>query len=196
MDFLNPLFTAVGGAGVIVIGLAVWLGGVWGKRIASREAAADRKELEALKRDLDSRQAQTTKLSDERFRIYSELWGALADLGSFGDELWERVTPNALTHFVHAHRAAVILTNRGRLLLTEDHYRQLTSTLETFGQYSFGKGRLLELRTDEQLDDIVRDANLMEIHRSIRENGATRDRYRKLLGEIAAQFRTRLGLAA
>lgn len=196
MDLLNPVFAAAGGAGVFMLGLGAWLGGVWASRIARKEAAADQRELEALRRELDSRQAQAAKISDERFRIYSELWGVLADLGSFGDELWERVTPTALTSFVHAYRAALVLTNRGRLILSEDHYQQLNATLQVFGQYSLGKGRLLELRSDEQLDEIVRNANFVEIHGTIRDNGATREKYRQLLSEIAIQFRARLGLAA
>ena len=95
----------------------------------------------------------------------------------------------ALTH-------ARISVNRGRLILKEEHYLELSTLLHEFEKYHIGKSRLIDLRSDDALDEIYRDFHENDIREQIQENRNLRDRYQKALDNVLNAFKDELGLSA
>jgi hypothetical protein len=84
--------------------------------------------------------------------------------------------------------------NKGRLILAENHYRQLCQIMDEFDNYAKGKAELIELRSSESRDAafnefVVRQKN---IRQQIWDNAHHRRQYQQLLDEIAVEFKRQL----
>ena len=195
-ELFGTIFAAVGGAGILLLGLGAWLGKVWASRIAEAEKAFYAKELEQLKLALDLRRRQQERVSEAQFKLYSDVWSALQDLKSIGDRLWERVTLNTLQEFLVELTNARAAVNRGRLILTDHQYQQLHLLLSSFERYRVGKLRLLEIRSGEELEEHFRLDSEHRIRLQIHENQHAKVAYEPLLDQILQSFRHQLGLVA
>jgi hypothetical protein len=187
------LLAAVGGSGVLVLGLGAWLGKVWAARIRDSDKARLEEQLARLRSDLDITRSQQHRTSEARFGLYGQVWVFLQDVKILGDRLWERADRETLDKYRLALEEARAAINKGRLILREDHYRRLSELLNTFERFRVGKKRLIDIRTREELEQNFGFED--EIREQIRRNGELRDQYDRLLNEIVDHFRRQLGLA-
>jgi hypothetical protein len=58
MEVLTTILATIGGAGVLIVGLAAWLGNVWASRIRDSEKARSDREIEVLKASLEIQNPQ------------------------------------------------------------------------------------------------------------------------------------------
>ena len=179
----------LGGASVIVGGLSVWLGKVWAKRIAERERHVHAKEIELLKAQIGNEQRRNSRTEDAEFKLYNEVWGQLQEVNTQGDELWANASRNNWEAFLISLRNAHLAMNKGRLILTDNHYQQLCEIMPAFEYYARGKEELIELRSSELQDSAFNE--FLE-RRQIQENARYRNRYQQLLDEIAGEFKKQL----
>jgi hypothetical protein len=187
---------SAGGAGVIIAGLAAWLGRVWLSRIVEAEKAIHSRELEFLKSSLESAREHQQRISGARFELYIDVWNHLQDLKTIGDRLWERASLDQVGSLLNALSAVRMAVNRGRLILLEHHYQQLLDVFRTFENYQIGKMRLVQIRSAEELEENYGYEGEGSIQHQIHKNREFKERYEVLLDEIAIQFRDALGLSA
>lgn len=194
---ISSIILPVGGTGAIIVGLGAWLGKLWANRILDIEKARHARELEKLKSELEFEKLKKRKISDERFKLYNEVWHAFQDLKSIADRLWERATPEILHEFVVALAVTKRAANRARLILTENHFRTLKRVLESFENYRLGKNRLIEIRSKRELKNnySLYHGGENEVTDQIHENLRKKNEYDLLLDKIVNQFRVELGLA-
>ena len=65
---------AVGGSGVIIVGLSVWLGNISVSQIEASTKAKYTKEIKLLETQLELSRVQQVRNSEARFRLYSEVY--------------------------------------------------------------------------------------------------------------------------
>ncbi len=193
---ITELVGVIGGWSVILAGLSTWLGKVWSGRILQSENAAHNKEIENLKSELELERTREVRNSDAQFTLYSEVWSSLMDVKSVGDELWKRASRSNIENFIKALGNANISVNRGRLILKEQHYNQLRDILNEFTEYQVGKVRLHELRSSQELDEMLQMFPEEEIRHQIAHNRQCKESYESLLEEIVNEFRSQLGIRA
>src|SRR5262245_60185635 len=180
-ELFGTVFAAVGGAGILLLGLGAWLGKVWATRIAESEKADYSQKLERLKAELALKSSQQARVSEAQFKLYSDVWVKLQDLKSIGDQLWLQVTLDTMHEFVIALAHARSMVNRGRLILTDHQYEQLDQALRSFELYRVGKLRLFQIRTGEELAEHFRKDSAQRILQQIHENRSARESYQAIL---------------
>lgn len=197
---------AVGGSGVIIVGLSAWIGQLMASSIeASTKAKYEKelvvlqseydKEIVSLKSSLEESRSRKKRTSDARFGLYREVWSQLMDLKSAGDRLWENASKQNLETFIALLDKAKLATNRGRLILREEHYQQLQQAFLRFKDYEIGKNRLVELRSPEMLRELYQDFNADDITHQIAANASAKRDYEQITQDILWEFRQQLGLA-
>ena len=192
-ELIASVIAAAGGVGVLFVGAGAWLIKQWSDRLATANEAHHARELELLKNNLDLSRTQQNRLSEAQFNLYVEVWNKLQEVKTAGDRLWEKASPDTLVAFRESLRAAYLAANRGRLILSEEHYTQLTELLRHFKDFEVGKAKLIETR---DLHDVEQGFDILEIMNQVEENGQAKDSYDRLLGQIVAEFRKQLGIAA
>ena len=217
-DSFLTLLAALGGAGVVVLGLSAFLGKVWSERIIGRERMAAARELEhermfanralehekaqfsreleLLRAELQATNDHSRRVTDARFALYADVWERLQRLRDAGDDLWRNATRLTAEQFGLAFLEAKAATNRGRLILREHDYQELQQVFATFAQYDLGKRKLITLRSVEDIRDDAHRVRPDVIAMQIEQNGVARQRYDELIDQIARQFRGTLGTAA
>ena len=195
-EVMLTIIGTVGGSGLLVVGLSSWLGKIWASRIEIATRASYEKEIKRLESSLELSLAQQVRNSDARFELYSEVWTQLIDLLSAGDRLWESASKGNLESFISLVDRAQLATNRGRLILREDHYQQLQGAFQSFESYEIGKRHLVNLRFPGAIDELYADFNEQQIVDQIQQNAESKGRYEDLSVEILGEFRQQLGLTA
>ena len=195
-EVMLTIIGTVGGSGLLVVGLSSWLGKIWASRIEIATRASYEKEIKRLESSLELSLAQQVRNSDARFELYSEVWTQLIDLLSAGDRLWESASKGNLESFISLLDRARLATNRGRLILREDHYQQLQGAFQSFESYEIGKRQLVNLRFPGAIDELYADFNEQQILDQIQQNAESKGRYEDLSVEILGEFRQQLGLTA
>ena len=196
LDLIVTVMGAAGGSAVLVAGLGAWLGKVWAARINESDKAKFSQELERLRSDLNMARVQRQRISEAQFKLYNEVWFHLQDLKFIGDQLWNRATLENVKALRAALTNAHVAINRGRLILAEIHYQELMEVLSEFDKYELGKGRLIEIQSEQELEESFRTDAGTRIVEQITANATVRRRYEALLGEVVQHFRRELGLAA
>jgi hypothetical protein len=199
MSAISLVFTILGTAGcsaALVAGLGAWLGKVWAARIKESDRARFQRDIERLRSDLELSRARLNRISEAQFTLYSQVWMHLQDLKVIGDQLWERATVEKLHALGGALANAQLAIHRGRLVMVEAHYQELIGILSEFAKYQVGKERLIEIRSQRELEDNFQLDLGQRVIDQIRANGAIRERYGRLLDEVVQHFRRQLGLTA
>src|SRR5258707_9889693 len=93
--FITGIFGGVAGSLVVVYGLSRWLGGVWKAKILERVQQDNRKEIEAMKSEMQASVDKANRLLDAgvskailvtrthfetEFIAYKEIFAALSDV--------------------------------------------------------------------------------------------------------------------
>lgn len=184
----------LGGSGALIFGLSAWLGKIWANRIAARERAEIEARLNTQRSGLELDQSRVERGEEAQFQLYNEVWQKLQNLKFYGDDLWEAATISNLRRFIEALEHANKAIEKGRLLLSENHYSELKRLLAEFGEYSVGKEKLIELRSSKLLSAIYENNTEEQILAQIQRNAQHKDSYESLLEEIVVEFKERLHL--
>jgi len=192
MDIASIL-ALYGIGGVIIIGISIWISKLIFSGIIESHKTSNQKQIEFLKSELAILKEISLRNSNAQFKLYTELWDALQDLKSIGDRLWERVSPNEVELFSKVLLEAQIAVNRGRLILSVEHYLKLISIFKSFNNYRIGKKRLLEIRSEQEWKENIRILSENNIHQQILSNRKNKKDYDNLLDEILMNFKKALG---
>jgi hypothetical protein len=193
---------AIGGASVIIFGLASWLGKVWAGRILEADRANYNKEVERLKNELnkelesykcqiDLARLALSRYSENQFNLYNQLWIALSELKIAGDVLWYKVDIDSVLAFSDKLRKTREELLKHALLVEKQHYEQLNKLLAHFSNYMLGKYTLLELdgRNNSTLEGLHEALARQGI---IQDNATTKKSYEQLLDLILDSFKEQL----
>lgn len=186
-----------GGTLVVIGGLSTWLGNVWAKRILQSQINNHniqlenlkgnlQKEIDRSKNQLDVLKESSVRYSEFQFRLYNELWGELYSLEIIADALWEKADYATLSRFVEQFKKTKDQIKKNALLIEEGHLSELLHLLDEFGSYQFGKGKLIELRKNNNY------YNESSINDLIKSNGLFKQRYSAILLALSGQFRRQI----
>lgn len=204
-EIVAAVLISFGGASVIILGLASWLGKVWANKILEQDKARYKREIEELKNNfnkeleyyktqLDLAKSALSRYSENQFNLYNKLWISLCELKIAGDKLWDRVDEKTVLDFAVKVIAAKENLFKNALLIEEEHYKQLTELLDKFGRYSFGKYTLIQLDKERRNNPSFKLdlGNALLMSEITEKNASTKEAYDKLLLEIKDSFKCQL----
>lgn len=195
----TAFLTSVGGASVVIIGLAKWFGGFLSNRLLDTYNNRHEKELENLKNEyanelektkseLEKAKLQFARYSEKQFELYNDLWRILLLTKQQADMLWLQEEPSQVPAFSEQIRLTRDAIYNNLLLIEEEHYEKLILLIEQFEQFQFGKLKLIDIRNNSQQNTITKS----ETQSTIRKNKKTKDTYDKLILDIGKSFREQI----
>jgi hypothetical protein len=195
----TAFFVSVGGAGVVILGLAKWFGGFLSNRLLDSYNNKHETELESLKNkyanelektknELEKAKLQFVRYSEKQFELYNDLWRVLLLTKQQADMLWQQEEPSQVPSFSEQIRLTRNAINNNLLLIEEEHYDKLILLIEQFEQFQFGKSKLIDIRSNSQENSITKS----EAQNTIRENKKTKETYDKLILDIGKSFRNQI----
>lgn len=196
----TAFIVSIGGASVVVIGLAKWFGDFLSKRLLDSynneheqelEGIKNKyaKELEETKSTIEKAKMQYARYSEKQFESYNSLWKILLYTKQQADMLWEKLEPSQIPAFSEQIRLTKDAINDNLLLIEEEHYVKLLMLIEKFEQLQFGKVKLVDVRGYSSENERI---SLEETRITINQNKTTKDNYDKLILDIGKSFRTQL----
>lgn len=203
LKLAGAFFVSVGGAGVIILGLARWLGGFMSHRLldsynnkheSELEALKSKyaNELEATKSDLEKTKLQFVRYSEKQFELYNELWKVLLYTKRQADMLWQKADPSQIPAFGEQIRQTRRAIDDNLLLIEEDHYNKLMKLIEQFEQFQFGKLKLVEIRSHVDEGRTQPEISKEEALETIHNNMRTKEKYDVLIMDIGKSFRKQI----
>lgn len=195
-------FLSIGGASVVVVALAKWLGGFMSSRLLDSYNNKHETELENLKNkyanelektrtDLEKAKLQFIRYSEKQFELYNDLWKVLLYTKQQADMLWEKADPAQIPAFSEQIRLTKNAINDNLLLIEEEHYNKLIGLINQFEQFQFGKQKLIEIRVS--YDNIQTPSISKEDTKvTIAQNKKTKENYDKLIMDIGKTFRNQI----
>jgi hypothetical protein len=190
---IESILAIFGFGGLIIIGISSWISKLIFSGIIESFKTSNQKQIEFLKSELSILKEISLRNTNSQFKLYTELWNTLQDLKSIGDRLWEHAPLNEVELFSKVLQAAQIAVNRGRLILSKEHYLKLMSIFKSFNNYRIGKKRLLEIRSEQEWKKSIRILSENNIHQQILSNRKNKKDYDNLLDEILMNFKKALG---
>lgn len=195
----TAFFISIGGAGVIILGLAKWFGGFLSSRLLDSYNNRHEKdlenikskyanELEMTKAELEKAKLQFVRYSEKQFELYNDLWKVLLLTKQQADMLWQQEEPAQVPAFSEQIRLTRNAINNNLLLIEEDHYESLILLIEQFEQFQFGKLKLIDIRSNSQESTITKS----EAQITIRKNKKIKETYDKLILDIGKSFREQI----
>jgi hypothetical protein len=190
MQLDTQLYPFLGVYTPIIVALSAWLGKVWSSRIAAEEQARRDEQMQRLQTDLQILQAQTLRMSEARYTLYTDVWGKLQDVKTSGDRLWHRADADTLDAFRQALENARAAVNRGRLVLKEADYAILVGVLGICENFDVGKQKLIAIRTSTEAEGFEQ-----AVQAQLKNNDAIRKQYEDVLDSMVDQFRASIGVS-
>lgn len=142
------------------------------------------KEFDIHRAEIEKQKAHAFRYSEHQFKLYNTLWGTLIDLKVKADDLWNSADARRFNQFVKQLIVTKNEIEKSRLIIEENHYKQLQKLIEEFAEFRYGKESLLTVRNSE-----VTDIQLNEIHEIINRNERIRFKYLEFLEHIGLYFR-------
>ena len=132
----TAFLTSVGGASVVIIGLAKWFGGFLSNRLLDTYNNRHEKELENLKNEyanelektkseIEKAKLQFARYSEKQFELYNDLWRILLLTKQQADMLWLQEEPSQVPAFSEQIRLTRDAIYNNLLLIEEEHYEKL-----------------------------------------------------------------------
>lgn len=193
-EILRSFLVGVSGAGVVILGLSAWVGRVLASKISEVDRSRHARDLELYRAVIQQNNNQRRRISNETFNLYMDVWGRLQDVKTIADRLWNRASHDHLRAFIATLDNVRISINRGRLILRPEHYQRLSELLTVFESYELGKKRLIEIRTDAEMDENLSMDGEDHVRQQIRRNAQAKAEYSRILDDVAAYFRKELGI--
>lgn len=203
LKLIGALLASIGGATVVILGLAKWFGDFLSKQLLDNYKFKHERDLEQIKSKY-SRELEETKLalekvksmflrySEKQFELYNDLWRVLLYTKNQADALWENATLEKIPSFSEQLKLTRDAINDNMLLIEEDHYTQLDQLVGEFEKFQFGKVRLIELRDLSSEEIVERGVNEHDIKSAITANKALKDQYDQLILKIGKSFRNQI----
>ena len=201
VKLIGATLVAIGGASIVIIGLAKWFGDFLSKRLLDNfnnrhESELQgikgkyQREFEEVKTELEKAKSQFLRYSEKQFELYNDLWRVLLYTKYQADELWESAVPEKIPAFGEQIKLTRIAINDNLLLIEDDHYNKLMELIRKFEQFQFGKVKLIDVRSqsNEGTDNISR----VEAKNTINQNRKTKETYDELIMEIGKSFRNQI----
>ncbi len=107
------------------------------------------------------------------------------DLKLLADDLWKEATPVRLERFSRQLRNTKTEIEKASLFIEENHYRDLTETINFFSEYQIGKSDLINYRQANNFDNYT-------VEQMIAENGAKKTAFEALLFLVKADLKSKL----
>ena len=201
VKLIGALLGSIGGATVVVIGLAKWFGDFLSRRLldsynnkyqSELEGIKNKyqSQLETLKDDLERAKTQFMRYSEKQFELYNDLWKVLLYTKHQADSLWEMATPEKIPAFGEQVKLTRNAVDENLLLIEEQHYTSLIELIKHFEEFQFGKVKLVDIRSNIQnLEDPI---TVAEAQYTIDSNRETKERYDRLIMEIGRSFREQI----
>ena len=199
----GAFFVSIGGASVVVVGLAKWFGDFMSHRLLDSYNNKHERELEELKSkyaaelestktELEKARLQFVRYSEKQFELYNDLWKVLLYTKQQADKLWQKADPLQIPAFSEQIRQTRRAIDDNLLLIEEEHYNKLIQLIEQFEHFQFGKLKLIEIKS--QLEDVEQMPQITdaEAQSTIRKNKKTKDKYDELIMEIGKSFRCQI----
>jgi hypothetical protein len=197
----GALLASIGGATVVIIGLAKWFGDFLSKRLLDSynnkhqndlEGIKNKyqRELEAMKTDLDKAKSQFLRYSEKQFDLYNDLWKVLLYTKHQADSLWDSLAPEKIPAFGEQIKLTRNAVDENLLLIEEQHYDTLMELIQQFEQFQFGKVKLIDIRSSLNIPE--ERISVRQAQETIQANRKTKDRYDKLIMEIGRSFRNQI----
>ncbi len=177
---------AIGGGGLIVLGLSNYFGQFLAKRYEEKIKAKFQNEINEYQSQLDILKQSTIRYSDKQFEHYSKLWSSLYDLKLLADDLWQQATPARLEKFSRQLRNTKTEIERASLFIEQNHYKELSETIKFFSKYQIGKSDLINYRQVNNFDDY-------NIEKMIADNGAKKAAFETLILAVKADLKNQIG---
>lgn len=193
-EIIATVLVSAGGGAAIVAGLSAWLGKVWADRIAESEKHRHTQEIERLKTALDLERARAERNGNAQFGLYERLWNRLQDVKFIADGLWQQATVRGYWEFAESLADARAEIAKGRLVINERDYLRLSELLQAFDKFEVGKKRLIDLRSQTELEEQARMDSMTRLEAQLHHNSARKREYEVLLEEVLVRFRRRLGI--
>ena len=186
---------AVGGASVIIWGLATWFGKIWANKILERDKskyAAElekikqsySKELENYKSQLEITKVSLSRYSEKQFHIFNEIWQSLYDLKIIGNQMLNKRNEQKFKEFAEQLIKTRQNIDRNQLFLEERHYQDLKSLLKNLLDYN---RKELEVRIHEEYDSKSLDYLLTSL-----ESDKFKKEYDALIESVRNSFRAKM----
>ena len=184
-DSLIQILIAAGGASVVcgIIFASLWkmiMNALFEKFKHSQVEA-----LEHLKNDLAQSTLRTSRYEGAQFGAYQEAWDLLIDLQLAADRLWDRATQRNVEEFGRHFEAIRKAVYGGKVYFDEPHQAALEGLVDEFREFYDGKQGLLALRRQHTPDNSA-------IAALIARNGKVRQRYSKVIDEVAVSYRDKM----
>jgi len=203
LKFIGALLTSIGGATVVIIGLAKLFGDFFSKQLLDSYKFKHENDLEQIKskylRELEETKLALEKVksmflrySEKQFELYNDLWRVLLYTKNQADALWEKATLEKIPSFSEQLKLTRDAINDNMLLIEEEHYTQLDQLVSEFERFQFGKIRLIELRDLSSEEIVNRGVTENDIKLAIKENKVLKDQYDELILKIGRSFRDQI----
>lgn len=179
------IIASLGGAGVIILGLSNFFGGLFAKRYEEKMRAKFQREIDKYQSQLDLIKETTLRYSNKQFELYSKLWTSLYDLKLLGDDLWERATASKLVKFSKQLKETKNEIERASLFIEDEHYTELIGILSRFSEYQIGKEKLIDYRRAHDNDDEF-------VAEVIGRNRTEKNQYENLIQRIKADLKQQI----
>ncbi len=188
-DSLQIVLTAIasiGGAGTIFWKLSAHIGNMWAKTYLEKIKKEYQKEIENYKAQLAIIKATYIRYSNRQFELYNKLWESLCELKFSADNLWEEANEENLLDFSKRLSRTIRDVEKSYLFIEEEHYKELIKLLEEFGNYEFGKAKLIKLKNYR--NEIDRN----KIIKLINDNKNKKQRYNELIDIVKKDLKKQL----
>ena len=184
-DLLTSFLTAVGGVGVITIGVAKYVGEILAKKIWHLNEYKLKKEIEIIRNELEIEKLKIERKINVNQETLDEIWNSLVDLDQIGDELWDNPTKGNLFKFAsQLERTQKII--RRKVIYLNDKEGNLKSIIDAFKEYQDKKGEFIKINDafENRKEDIVKEIT--------ESNFSLRERYKEAIEAIEDEIRNRL----
>jgi hypothetical protein len=203
LKLATAFFASVGGASVVILGLAKWFGGFLSNRLLDSYNNKHEKELEGIKskyarelestkNELEKAKLQFVRYSEKQFDLYNDLWKTLLYTKQQADMLWKKADPNQIPSFSEQIRLTRKAIDDNLLLIEEEHYNKLIQLIEQFEQFQFGKLKLIDIRAQLEDGELVQRITVEDTKSTILQNKSTKDKYDELIMDIGNSFRKQI----
>ena len=187
---ISRVIMSVGGAGVIILGLSSYFGGIWAKKYLESIKKKYQKEIGVYKTQLDMIKETALRYSGQQFELYNELWHSLCDLKSTADTLWTTANKQNLKKFSQQLKNTINEVEKSYLFIEDNHYTKLSELLNAFKNYEIRKRKLVQLYMGR--DYIKQQVNDNEIQDLIENNRENKQRYELLVKEIGNNLKKQI----
>ncbi|OIO03556.1 hypothetical protein COS16_07755 [Candidatus Desantisbacteria bacterium CG02_land_8_20_14_3_00_49_13] len=186
---ISSVTISVGGAGFIFWKLSTYIGKIWAVKYLESIKKEYQKEIENYKLELDILKETSLRYSNRQFELYNDLWHSLYSLKLSADILWEKANMKNLKEFSRQLETTINEIEKSYLFIEEEHYQKLMSLLKQFGEYEFGKTKLIELYRQ---DSEVYSQDVQDINCLIECNKEKKEKYKQIINEIRADLKKQI----